>query len=66
MLVLGIFCLALTSCEPPAGDAAEEVDMEALKAEIQAMEDKYAEGENTKNVDLVMEYYADDAQMSAK
>ena len=51
----------LVACQPQA-PVEEPIDMDALKAEIQAMEDAYAAGENAKDVDAIMAYYADDAQ----
>jgi ketosteroid isomerase-like protein len=44
---------------------AEQLDMDAVKAEIQAMEDAYAVAENNKDADGVVAYYADDAQSLA-
>ncbi|NNC70400.1 MAG: SnoaL-like domain-containing protein [Flavobacteriaceae bacterium] len=39
----------------------EALDMEAVKAEIQAMEDAYAAGEKAKDADAVAAYYSEDA-----
>lgn len=41
---------------------AEQIDMDAVKAEIQAMEDAFAVADNAKDADAVVAYYADDAQ----
>lgn len=44
-----------------APEAPAALDMDALKAEIQAMEDAYAAAENAQDVDGIMVYYADNA-----
>ena len=65
MLLLAVAALGFVACE--AGEAhehehAEEaVDMDALKAEIQAMEDAYAKAQMAKDAAGVVAYYADDA-----
>jgi ketosteroid isomerase-like protein len=58
---LMIFVVACS--QPPAEAPAEApaIDMEALKTEIQAMEDAYAAAEKAKNADGVVAYYSDDA-----
>ncbi len=45
----------LTSCQPAKPDLAQ------IKSEIQAMENGYADGLNTKDANAVAVYYADDA-----
>ena len=52
--------LLFTSCQ--TGEAPAAIDMDALKAEIQAMEDAYAAAENAKDADAISDYYAEDAQ----
>ena len=39
----------------------EVIDLEKVRAEIQAMEDAYAAGEKAKDADAVAAYYSDDA-----
>lgn len=51
--------LLFTACTAP--EKKEVVDMEQLKAEIQAMEDAYAAGGKAKDADAVVAYYSDDA-----
>lgn len=53
--------LSICSCTAPAVEEAPALDLEKIKAEIQAMEDAYAIAQNAKNADGVMVYYADDA-----
>ncbi|HQV76272.1 MAG TPA: nuclear transport factor 2 family protein [Flavobacteriales bacterium] len=50
----------LTSCGSPAPEAPPAIDMAALTATIQAMEDAYAAGYTAKDADAVVAYYADD------
>ncbi|MBD3582264.1 YybH family protein [Flavobacterium selenitireducens] len=52
----------VANCEKPV----ERVTLDAnelteIKLEIQAIEDRYAKAVNSKNIDSIMEYYADDA-----
>ena len=42
-------------------EKVEALDMEKIKAEIQAMEDAYAAGEKAKDADAVAMYYSEDA-----
>ncbi len=65
MVLLAPVMLFLPACE--ANEESEEhqveqIDMEAVKAEIAAMEAAYAVAENAKDADAVAAYYADDAQ----
>jgi ketosteroid isomerase-like protein len=60
---LAVLALFAISCEQPAAEAP--MDMEAVSAEIAALEAAYQEASNAKNVDGVMAYYADDAQSMA-
>jgi ketosteroid isomerase-like protein len=57
--------LALACSQPaetePVEEPTQEMDMDALKAEIQAMEDAYAAAENAGDIDGILAYYADDA-----
>lgn len=66
--ITAIFAMAalfLASCSTPtpapAPEAPAAIDMEALKVEIQAMEDAYAAAEKAKSADGVVVYYSDDA-----
>lgn len=47
-------------CPPPP--EVEEIDMEAVKAEIGAMEAAYQAASNAKDTEGLLAYYADDAQ----
>jgi ketosteroid isomerase-like protein len=58
-LLIGISSILFAACNAPAGESA--VDMDKLKAEVQAMEDAYAAGEKARDVDAVVVYYSDDA-----
>jgi len=63
---LALTALLLSACatkekEVVAVEAAEVLDMEKVKTEIQAMENAYAAGEKAKDADAVAAYYADDA-----
>ncbi len=57
--LLFISCSPTPAPEAPA--AAVAIDMDALRQEIQAMEDAYSEAEKAKNADGVVAYYSDDA-----
>lgn len=60
MIAIGI--LSFTSCkQADAGDMAKAPDMDAIKAEIQAMEDAYAVAFSAGDANAVVAYYADDA-----
>ena len=62
---LALTALLLSACatkeKEVTVEVAEVLDMEKVKAEIQAMEDAYAAGEKAKDADAVAAYYADDA-----
>lgn len=45
---------------PPAPEPPPALDMNALTAQVQAMEDAYAKAEIAKDMDGIMVYYADD------
>ncbi|MDQ3050485.1 MAG: nuclear transport factor 2 family protein [Bacteroidota bacterium] len=54
--------LFFIACSPaPAPEKPNALDMDALRVEIQAMEDAYSEAEKAKNADGVAAYYSDDA-----
>ena len=59
-VLVAISTLFFAACSTPA-EAPKPVDMEKLKAEIQAMEDAFSKGEKEKNADAVVAYYSDDA-----
>ena len=56
---LAFAALIVSSCATT--EKEEVLDMEQVKAEIQAMEDAYAAGEKAKDADAVVAYYSDDA-----
>lgn len=61
--LLAAACTLMIACQPPAtAPEPEKVDLDAARAEIQALEDAYAKASNEKNVDAILAYYADDAQ----
>lgn len=60
LLIAPIFIFS--NCEKPVERTsltAEQIS--AVKMEIQSIEDRYAKNVNSKNVDSIMTYYADDA-----
>ncbi len=60
-LLMGLFVLLIVSaCQTPQAET-EELDMDAIRAEIQAMEDAYAVAANAKDAEAEVAYYADDA-----
>ena len=61
-----IICLIgfLSACQAPVAEEPA-LDMQAIKVDIQAMEDAYAVASNTKNAEAQVAYYADDAQSLA-
>lgn len=61
LLSVAVLFLASCSTPAPAPEAPAAIDMDALKIEIQAMEDAYSAGEAAKDADAVMAYYSDDA-----
>ena len=60
LLILVLPLLALACNQMPAEEPIE-LDMDALTAEIQAMEDAYAEAQNAGDIEGILVYYADDA-----
>jgi ketosteroid isomerase-like protein len=63
-VLLALFIFVMPSCtqEVESEEQVETIDMEAVKAEIMAMEAAFAVADNAKDVDGVVAYYADDAQ----
>ncbi|MBK9256086.1 MAG: DUF4440 domain-containing protein [Saprospiraceae bacterium] len=62
LTVIAIGILTFTSCkQAPVGEAATAPDMDAIKTEIQAMEDAYATAYSAGDANAVVAYYADDA-----
>ena len=63
MLLMAFCAISFTACEmhEEHEHAEETIDMNALKAELQGMEDAYAKAQNAKDADAVVVYYADDA-----
>ncbi|HLF64845.1 MAG TPA: DUF4440 domain-containing protein [Saprospiraceae bacterium] len=60
-ILLAGLCSLMIACQPAAVDQPK-VDLDAARAEIQALEDAYAKASNEKNVDGILAYYSDDAQ----
>ena len=52
---------SFAACEMGDLEQEETIDMDALRAEIQAMEDAYAKAQNARDAEAVVAYYADDA-----
>jgi ketosteroid isomerase-like protein len=61
LLAVTLCLFFIYSCTAPQG-GAETIDMDAVRAEIQAMEDAYAVASNANDADAQVSYYADDAQ----
>ncbi len=64
--LIALLPLLVLACSQPAENEAveeptPEMDMDALKAEIQAMEDAYAAAQNAGDIEGILVYYADDA-----
>ncbi|NMH27757.1 YybH family protein [Flavobacterium silvaticum] len=59
VLILPLLVIA-ASCTKPV-ERTEVVGPEVIRAEIQSLENNYARWVNSKNVDSIMQYYADDA-----
>lgn len=62
-LFLAISALGFVSCESADHHDHDEetIDMDALRSELQGMEDAYAKAQNAKDAAAVVMYYADDA-----
>ena len=58
-VLIAVTTLFIISCSNEKGTAS--IDMDAVKKEIQAMEDAYAAAEKAKDADKVIAYYSDDA-----
>ena len=58
-VLIAVTTLFITSCSNEKGTAS--IDMDAVKKEIQTMEDAYAAAEKAKDPDKVVAYYSDDA-----
>jgi ketosteroid isomerase-like protein len=61
LLMTAMIFLSVTSCTEEE-ERHEVPDINAIKIELQAMENAYAVAENAKNAQAVVAYYADDAQ----
>ncbi|MGB4957920.1 MAG: DUF4440 domain-containing protein, partial [Saprospiraceae bacterium] len=65
LVMFALVSISLTSCKQAAetetAEAAPEVDANALKADIQALENGFAAGMNAGDADAVVAYYSDDA-----
>jgi uncharacterized protein (TIGR02246 family) len=53
--------LFIIACQPQQPVQEEPIDMDELKATLQAMEDAYAEAWNARDAEAIVAYYADDA-----
>ena len=64
MLLMVFVAISFSACEmyDEHEHAEETIDMNALRAELQGMEDAYAKAQNAKDAEAVVAYYADDAQ----
>ena len=56
-----LVCTALIFSACTTTEKEEVIDMDAVKVEIQAMEDAYAAGQKAKDADAVAAYYGDNA-----
>ena len=62
LLITATLAFLFNSCAPEAPKEAPGPDLDQIKAELQAMEDAFADSENNKNTDGMAAYYADDAR----
>ncbi len=60
-LMASLLLLCTFSCTAPIVEETPAIDLDQVKAELQAMEDAYAAAENANDADAVVHYYADDA-----
>ncbi len=60
LFVVGVILLFASSCTSPS-EAPAPLDMDQIKADLQAMEDAYAVAQNAKDAEGVVAYYAEDA-----
>lgn len=60
---LAVTALLFAACSTPCPEAApvEEIDMDAVRSEIGAMEAEYQRASNAHDIEGVLAYYADDA-----
>lgn len=65
LLALPALSVSLGSCGGGSGAEADEINLDTVKAEIQALENGYAEGLMAGDVNAVAAYYAEDAQSMA-
>jgi uncharacterized protein (TIGR02246 family) len=65
-LILTLFALLsfVVGCQPQTAgtDAGDEVNLDSLRMDIQAMENTYAKAQNEKNPEPIVAFFADDAQ----
>lgn len=62
-IFLGICMVVLVSCNTKSEAPVEEalvVDADAIRTEIQALEDAYAAASNARDVEAILSYYSDD------
>ena len=67
-MLWAVLPLLVIACNQPPAENTEaavepvaEIDMDVIHAEIQAMEDAYAEAQNAGDIEGILAYYADDA-----
>jgi len=58
--LIGLVTIFLASCAKP-DNASKSIDMDALKLEIQALEDAFSKAETAKDAEAVAAYYSEDA-----
>ena len=58
-LPLLLVMLIFTACQPQQPAQEESIDMDALRATLQSMEDAYAKAWNARDAEAVVAYYAD-------
>ena len=63
MLLVAFCAISFTACETPQENeiAEKTIDMDALRTELQGMENAYAKAQTAKDANGVVVYYADDA-----
>jgi len=63
MLIVAFCAISFTACEThdEHEHAEESIDMNALRAELQGMEDAFAKAQKANDADAVVAYYAEDA-----
>lgn len=60
LMLVAISGLFLASCTPPPPEDTS-LDLDQIRAEIQALEDAYAAAETANDAEAIVAYYADDA-----